>query len=181
MARILIREWALDVETVELSFPPGPELFKLNPLGQVPILVRDDETAVYPTLMVLEELHVMHVGPDGTMDRQQRQFLLTILQAGDAFVAARYQEWTGLGPTGPNTIGYDPAERNLTRFASVLDHLEQMGLPEGITLPGVALASILLWSDARGGPDWRSRQQLGQLVDGLSVRPSFQATTPPAF
>jgi glutathione S-transferase len=36
MARVLIEEWALPVDPDEWTFPPPEELFRLNPLGQVP-------------------------------------------------------------------------------------------------------------------------------------------------
>ena len=55
MARVCIREWALPVEEAEVAFPPPPETFAVNPLGQVPLLTVGDE-AVFPTLLILERL-----------------------------------------------------------------------------------------------------------------------------
>ena len=178
MARVLVREWGLPVETEELGFPPPDELFDLNPLGQVPVLRLSDGRCLAPTLIVLEHL-ALSAGHAKHIDRQQ---LLTILQAGDAMVSAKYQDWSGLGPVRPNAVGYDPGERNMARFHRVLDWAETGlaagAIPTGIVPSGVALACLLLWLDARGGPDWRSRRRLDALVSSLERRPSFRDTAP---
>src|SRR5688572_23165989 len=110
MARVIVREWALPVEEIECPFPPPPEFFEKTPLGQVPVLLIDG-VAVFPTLLVLERLWTMAGNPaHAYRPDQDRQVLLTILQAGDALVAALYQDWAGLRPVGPNHIGYDPGE-----------------------------------------------------------------------
>ena len=147
----------------------------------MPALVREDGTSLFPTLIILEELWARAGSRSECYDPRDRQRLLTTLQAGDAFVAARYQDWTGLGPVRENIIGYDLAKRNLERFSSVLDWLELSEPAPGITLQNVALACILLWSDARGGPNWRYRKKLASLVDSLATRESFLKTQPPAF
>ena len=91
MARVCIREWALPVEEAEVAFPPPPETFAVNPLGQVPLLTVGDE-AVFPTLLILERLWSMAGRPRAAYDdARDRQVLVTLLQAGDALVAAYYQ------------------------------------------------------------------------------------------
>jgi hypothetical protein len=42
----------------------------------------------------------------------------------------------------------------------------------------VAVACLLLWSDARGGPAWWEHDGLAALVDGLAARESFRETKP---
>ena len=116
MARVLVREWRLPIEEREVRFPPPDELFESNPLGQVPVLVLGDER-VFPTLIVLERLWALAGAPASAYAPEgERQLLLTTLQAGDALVAALYQRWAGLGPSGANSIGYDPGARNLARL-----------------------------------------------------------------
>jgi glutathione S-transferase len=180
MARVLAREWSLPVVEVEHRFPPPPELFDLNPLGQVPVLRIGEET-VFPTFLVLERLWDMAGRPAGAYDpAHDRQLLLTILLAGDALVSALYQGWSGLGPVGTNHIGYDPAERHLDRFDSAIGWAQgRLRAPPGqITLPDTALACLLLWSDARGGPAWSQHRGLVARIEALDVRPSFAATRP---
>ncbi|MGI9395680.1 MAG: glutathione S-transferase family protein [Boseongicola sp.] len=181
MARVLVFELGLDVEATELSFPPPRDLFELNPLGQVPTLVLPDGKSLFPTLIILEYLWRSAGSPNLAYDPDaERQLLLTVLQAGDALVAAKYQYWTGLGPEKENTIGYDPAERHLLRFSSFLNWLETQNedLNQGLTLVNVALACILLWAEARGGPDWRENTKIQGVVDDLAQRTSFTETEP---
>ena len=180
MARVWIREWALAVEEVEVGFPPPPEIFAVNPLGQVPVLTVGDE-AVFPTLLILERLWSQAGKPEAAYDDvRDRQLLMTILQAGDALVAAFYQRWAGLGPVGPNLIGYDPAERHLARVRATLAWLEtRSGDLGAVTLPGTALACLLLWADARGGLGWPVPPGLGEMIGRLRERESFRATQPP--
>jgi glutathione S-transferase len=185
MGRVLVREWDLPIREVEYPFPAPPELFEINPLGQVPALRVDGET-LYPTFLILERLWSMAGSSGGAYDPERdRQVLLVTLQAGDALAAALYQGWAGLQPVGPNYIGYDPAERNLARVGQVMAWLE--GRPEAredpgrITLPRIALACLLLWSEARDGPLWPEHEGLWQSVRSLEARPSFTSTVPRAW
>ena len=185
MARVLVREWNLPVQEIEHSFPPPPELFEITPLGQVPVLLIEGE-AVFPTILVLERLWAMAGNPqDVYRPEHDRQLLLTILQAGDALVAALYQGWSGLRMVGPNHIGYDPAERHLTRFRQSLTWFESRvpayANQDEVALPEVALACLLLWSNARGGPNWEKHIHLVQMVQRMEKRPSFIATIPPTW
>lgn len=178
MARIFVREWALPVAEEEWPFPPPPELFELNPLGQVPVLVAGLDR-VFPTFEVLVRLWQMAGSPpDAWQPERERQTLLTVLAAGDALVAARYQRWAGLRQVEPNHVGYDPGARHMARFESVIAWTAGNRLRDGLTLPGVAAACLLLWSDARGGPAWRGHRTLERLVGALAARDSFGQTEP---
>ena len=180
MARVLLREWSLPIAEEELPFPPPPDWFDVNPPGQVPVLRSGDEV-VFPTLLVLERLWELAGRPAEAYDPgRDRQRLLVTLQAGDALVAALYQGWTGLRPMAENHIGYDPATRNLHRVAHALDWIEERTGPDGdlVALPSVALACLVLWSEARGGPARPHRPGLDRLVGRLELRPSFAVTQP---
>jgi len=185
MGRVLIREWSLPVEEAEQPFPLPADWFQTNPLGQVPVLALGEER-IFPTFLILERLWELAGRPAAAyLPALDRQILLTTLQAGDALASAAYIKWTGLGPVGPNHIGYDIAPRNYERAHATLDwlaaHRRAGRLREGVTLPGVALAAIVLWTDAREGLDWRRHAELAALVDRLASRPSFQATQPRAW
>jgi glutathione S-transferase len=179
MARVLVREWGLPVAEEEAPFPPPDWLFELNPLGQVPVLVIGGER-VFPTFVILERLWRMAGTPaDAYAPDAERQLLVTVLHAGDALVGALYQRWAGLGAVGQNHIGYDPGERHLARFESVLAWLSSDNrLRDGPNLPAVAVGCLLLWSDARGGPAWWRHERLDGLVSGLAGRASFRQTQP---
>jgi glutathione S-transferase len=185
MARVMVREWNLPVEEIEYPFPPPPELFEITPLGQVPVLLIEGE-AVFPSFLVLERLWAMAGHPaHAYRPDQDRQLLLTILQAGDALVAALYQGWAGLRPVGPNHIGYDPAKRHLARFRQSLAWFEAR-LPgranqNELALSDLALACLLLWSEVRGGPGWQGHNGLELMVRRVEQRPSFVVTRPPPW
>jgi glutathione S-transferase len=181
MTRLLVREWALPVEERELPFPPPPDLFDTTPMGQVPVLRIGAET-LFPTLIVMERLWEMASRPPAYDPGRDRQRLLVTLQMGDALVAALYIGWTGLRPTGPNHIGYDLAARHMERMAHTLDWLEAgAGAGHVLHLPDVALACLVLWSEARGGPARPFHPRIDAAVGRLAARPSFQATLPPAW
>jgi len=180
MAQVLVREWRLPVTEAELpSFPPAEAFFAENPLGQVPVLAIGGER-LFPTLIVLERLWRMGGSPEEAYRPDaERQFLATLLGGGDALVAATYQRWAGLGPVGPNHVGFDPGARNLARFVAVLDWADEGGrIREGVTLPGVALACLLAWSGARGGPATRTSARIAEIVADLGERESFRETRP---
>ncbi len=189
MARVLVHEWSLPVTPVEWTFPPAPELFEHNPLGQVPVLTIDGH-ALFPTFLVLERLWEMAGRPAAAYDPERdRQRLLVTLAMLDALVAAYYQGWTGLQRVGTDYIGYDPGERNLARVERVMAWLEADWPPPsedgGVTLPAVATACFALWADARhplGRPlDWRRHPRLAAEVERLAQRPSFKDTLPREF
>jgi glutathione S-transferase len=178
IGRVLIREWALPVEEEIVPFGAPAPVAALNPLGQVPVLVLGG-APLFPALPVVERLwELAGARPAAYMPERERQTLATILAGGDALVSALYQRWAGLRSEGPNNLGFDPATRGFARFEAVLDWLEAGRLREGLTVPGVAIASFLLWSDARGGPAWWGRPLLEALVAALSERESFRATRP---
>jgi glutathione S-transferase len=178
MCRVLVSEWSLPVQTIELAFPSTDELRALNPLGQVPVLLRDDGTSLFPTVLIMEELWRMAGSPETAYRNGDRQTLLTVLLATDAYAAACYQKWSGLRPVARNALGFDLGQRQRDRVVAVLDWVERGGVRPGVTLPGVALACLCLWADAREGLDWRRRPRLAAVIDGLAARDSFARTQP---
>ena len=103
---------------------------------------------------------------------QDDQTLAVLLAMGDALGAINNQDWAGLGPARKNLIGYDPAERNTERVQWSLDWLESRASPAGFMPPAlsvqdIALACIILWTEARGGFPWRGRPNLEALVASL--------------
>ena len=190
MVRVLARELALAMEEVEVTaFPPPPEFFALNPLGQVPVLVRDGEP-LFPTEIALGALIEATPGAStppglqaGNAGPVDRQLVAVILSLGDQIAALRYREWAGLAPSGPNRLGFDLDERAQERIAATLDWLEtRIGVAglggDGLCLADIALACLLLWTESRGPIPWRGRPGIEAMVDRLAMRDSFAATAP---
>jgi glutathione S-transferase len=176
------------------EFPPGPEYFAVNPLGQVPAL-EDRGHSFFPTRSVLE--HIVRTAqnsprPHGEVSIEIRRLahsesddqLFTVLLAmGDMLVAVQYRKWAGLVPQGPNHLNYQPVERDMERVYRTLDWLEkQIGddgfFPSQICVQDIVLACLILWTESRGPIDWRGRPKLEAVLAKLRVRPSFVDTAP---
>lgn len=194
--RVLIRELSLSVEEVEITeFPPRDEYFQINPLGQAPALETEGGVR-FPTRFIIDFLldlprpaSLLIKPPVAPAVRrspevwEDDQALAVILAMGDALAAIKYQRWAGLLPSGPNLIGFDPAERHADRVRQTLDWLEANATPSGF-LPGllsaqdIALSCLALWTEARGGFPWRGRPNLETIVAACEARPSFIETQP---
>lgn len=192
IVRILVQEHGIAVTTQEITeFPPPPKLQAINPMWQVPVLIDRGET-LFPTRIVIDAL-LDHAAPGNPeiarlvarpgQTRADEQVLAVILSMGDALVAHHYLDWAGFGPTGKNTLGYAPAQRNMLRVLATLDWLEARLSPQGfhpetISVQDIALAVFILWTESRGPIDWHGRPKIAALVARLDQRPSFVATAP---
>jgi glutathione S-transferase len=191
MIRVLARELSLSMDEIEVTeFPPPPEFFALNPLGQVPVLVRDG-AAHFPTDIALSVLTGEAVSRkdvpaglrDAAPDLARRQLLAVILSLGDQLAALRYRDWAGLVASGRNRLGFDIDRRAEERIAATLDWLEARAgaagfRDDGIGLADIALSCLLLWTESRGPVPWRGRPGIEAIVSHMSNRASFAATVP---
>ncbi|WP_162914081.1 glutathione S-transferase family protein [Taklimakanibacter lacteus] len=192
IVRVLACEHAVALREVEIgSFPPPERLLDINPLGQVPVLVADG-VAYFPTRIAIEALLARVIEPGKgvatTIARRRAparddQDMAVILAMGDALAAHHYARWAGVGPVAENQLGFDPAQRNMTRALRTLDWLEKR-MEEGCFQPGIlsvqdiALACFILWTESRGPIAWRERPQIERLIGNLESRASFIATRP---
>ena len=188
--RVLIVEHALPVTLHEITTFPPPDLMALNPMGHVPVLVRDG-IARFPTGIAITALlqgiansasvATAIARPAQALDDDQT--LAVIFAMGDALVAHHYLDWAGFGPVSRNRLGFAPPERNMLRVTTTLDWLEARigadGFQPGIiAVQDIALACLLLWTESRGPIAWRGRPRIEALVAKLQSRPSFSATEP---
>jgi glutathione S-transferase len=191
MARVLILEHDLPVTLREITaFPPPDDYLAINPLGHVPVLVRDGQS-LFPTRIVLDDL-LSHVPQAGEVANSvtrpghalgDEQVMAVVLTMGDALAAHHYALWAGIGPVSRNRLGFDPAQRNMVRVLATLDWLERrigpMGFhPRMISVQDIALACLILWTESRGAIDWRGRPGIEAMVARLQQRPAFTATAP---
>lgn len=98
--------------------------------------------------------------------------LAVILAMGDAVAAQHYALWAGIGPGGPNRLGFDPASRNMVRVLTTLDWLEaRMGTegvhPGVISVQDVGLACLVLWNGSRGEIAWLGRPRIEAMIHKL--------------
>jgi glutathione S-transferase len=194
MARVLLREFGIECSEEEIrEFPPPAGFFDINPLGQVPVL-EDHGKRFFPTHVVLAHILDIAARAERTGDlsprlfrdashREDEQLMTVLLAMSDMLATAKYQIWAGLDAVQENSLGFNPAERNMERVYRTLDWLEKRATergfwPDVISPHDVVLACIILWSEARGTIAWRGRPRLEGIVARLAERPSFAATAP---
>jgi glutathione S-transferase len=194
MVRVLARELGQNMEEIVVDdFPPDPDLMRINPLGQVPVLVIGQD-ARFPTDIALAALgdaaHQSAPVPAplrlSGYDLAHRQGLSVLLGLGDQIVARQYRLWAGVVSSGQNRLGFDLDQRAMVRIETTLNWLESRATPHGfdpagLSLPDIALACILLWTESRGPIPWRGRPRLEGIVEAMSRRDSFAATVPPPY
>jgi glutathione S-transferase len=196
MARISLRELRLDFhESMIESFPPPDDFFRLNPLGQVPVL-EDGGHAYFPTMPVLRHIFgkagpvAGHPGSfaaalarEGS-EEADLQVLDVLISFSDFVAATQYIKWSDMQPGHRNRLGFRTVDRNSDRIRNTLDWLEHQVSGDGfwpgiISAQDVVLACILLWTESRGPIEWRGRPGLERLVAKLRGRQSFRETEPP--
>src|SRR5690606_35797324 len=191
MLRVMARELGLAMEEREIiEFPPSAEFFDLNPLGQVPVVLVDGHPH-FPTEIAMEAMadKAATAKPVSTplclsaYPLADRQLLTVILALGDQIAGVQYRAWAGLAPVGDNRLGFDIDMRARERIAATLDWLEARARPAGfldggLSLPDIAIACLILWTESRGPIPWRGRPRLEALIDRLALRQSFRETSP---
>lgn len=173
VVRVLVREWDVPTDEVLLPFPLPEAFFDLSPLGQVPVLVTDNST-IFPTPAI-----IAHLTERTKQEAYDTQLLAAVLSWTDTLVAAFYQEWAGLEPAeGTNSLGFDPASRNLERVSPFLDWVApRLNLAQP-SAPEYALACVLWWIESRRPVEWRGRTKIDTLFAEIEARQSFQDTVP---
>ncbi|MEX0302532.1 MAG: glutathione S-transferase N-terminal domain-containing protein [Leisingera sp.] len=177
IVRILIQEWKLPVVCTEVCFPLPPEIDALTPLGQVPLLLREGQQALFPTLNIIECLSRFAAeGGEFQYSGQTRETLVVALSAGDSLAQAAYQHWSGLGPVSDNGLGFEPGARNLDRFTRSVRWLAENAEAEKIVC--LAVAVFLYWARDRKVADLDLDDACIGRFETFFSRPSFKATIP---
>lgn len=176
IVRVLIAAWGLPVALREVGFPLPKAVDALTPMGQVPLLLRGDAPPIFPTLLIIEHLAAM--APKGAPFpiTGERARLVVALTAGDALAQAAYIGWAGLGPVGPNVLGFDLRDRLVRRFNGVAGWLAQQAPPDTVT--GLALAVLLDWARSRGVEGVAAEAPALRDILELLERPEVAATAP---
>lgn len=186
-ARVVLAEKKIDYDwVIDPPSAPGSSVPKYNPLARIPVLVLDDETAIFDSPVIVEYLD--NLSPNNKLFPQPNRERIDVkrweaLADGvlDAAVAIRLEM---LRPEGERSDNWMNRQREV--IANALDamarQLEEsawcMGTP--FTFADVALGCALGYLDFRFPEfDWRGRHaNLAKLYDKLMQRPSFADTAP---
>ena len=162
------------------------EVFRLNPLGKVPVLILDDGLALFDSSVICEHLDGLHAGRKLIPTEPRARLLSLRLQAlaqglCDAGIAVRHET-----ERRPEPYRY-PAMRDgqTLKLTTAYDFLEGEELIAGVARPDfdpvcigqVALATALSWLEFRGLPAFEpGRQRLAAWYRAVQRRPSMLAT-----
>jgi glutathione S-transferase len=192
--RATLIELGVAHEAIELASYPPAGIAELTPALQVPVL-EDGGRRLFGSSLIREYLHATYADgayPAALVRDGHRwgdaQVLTAITSLTESLVHYFHSKWAGVGPTGENRLGVDPAERDMERAISLLDWLEGEAGPDGFW-PGVfspadmALSAAVLWTEAREEIAWRrssdrGRPKLERIVAQADARESFRRTAP---
>lgn len=160
------------------------EVFALNPLGKVPVLIVDDELVLFDSSVICEYLDTLHAAPP-LIPREPRARLLALrrqaLATGmaDAGITARWE-----AERRPEALRWPPMlQGQLEKIAAACDVLEQEFGERGPNdaspdIGDIAIATALSWIEFRDVyPFANGRPRLSAWYRRFSERPSMQATT----
>jgi glutathione S-transferase len=159
------------------------DVFRVNPLGKVPVLVLADGSALFDSHVICEYLDGLHAGPrliPAELSDRLPCLRLQALAQGicDAGIAVRHET-----VRRPEAYRY-PAMRDgqLEKLAASYDFLEREwarrpALEPGVDIGQIAIATALSWIAFRGLPDFeQGRPRLSAWFRAFTQRPSMLAT-----
>ena len=157
----------------------NPEVFAVNPLGKVPVLVTPEAGAIFDSLVICDYLDGLHDGrrliPAEGSARWQALRLHAIAQGlCDAGIALRWETLRR-----PEHLRYPPlSEGQTAKLVESFDVLERNeSFEEPVHIGHIGLATALAWLEFRNLPDFRTgRPRLTHWYEAFSRRPSMQAT-----
>ncbi len=155
------------------------DVFAVNPLGKVPVLVLDDGFAVFDSSVICAYLDRLHDGPKLVPEDGRARFSALRLQAladglSDAGIAVRWE--TERRPEG---LRYPPLrDGQLAKLIAGYDFIERRDSLEGpVNVGHIALATSLSWLEFRDLPSFKEgRPRLTAWYEAFINRPSMMAT-----
>jgi glutathione S-transferase len=155
------------------------EVFALNPLGKVPVLICDDRTVLFDSSVICEYLDGLQQGRKLFPASSAQRFLALRTQAiamgiADAGIAVRWET-----ERRPEAVRWAPLRDGyLQKIAASCDFLEGHIDPEKeLDIGDIALATALSWIAFRRVYDFQAEHpRLGSWYQQISKRPSMVAT-----
>lgn len=156
-----------------------------NPLGLVPVLVRDDGSALFDSPVIAEYLDTLKAPALIPSSGEPRWEVLQLAALADGILdqcVARTMELRRPGSQQSAEVN----KRREVKIARAIEFAEEHGtggayLAGGrLTLADIAMATALEYIDFRYPHDWRSpNPRLAAWHEGIGARPAFVATRPP--
>ena len=173
------------IETGVTVAAANPDLVRLSPIGQIPVLVTNAGDAVHDSRVIIDHFCDL-AGRDDLLPRRgpARTRVLTqqAIGQGLADAAVGFRNETAQRPPALHWQAW--LERMKLRAETALDTLETSWPPElaRVTVGSIAVAVVLSYLDYRF-KEWawrRTRPQLGRFHEAFSGRRSMRQTALPA-
>ncbi|MGO4701976.1 glutathione S-transferase family protein [Dyella sp. 2RAB6] len=153
-------------------------VYAVNPLGKVPVLLRDDGSVLFDSNVICEYLDGLHDGPKLIPAQATAHYGVLLIQAlaqgiSDAGIAARWDI-----ERRPEALRWPVlVEAYREKIAATCDYLEREFDVDAVDLGAIALATALSWIEFREVYDFRVRRpRLAAWYERFAQRPSMRAT-----
>lgn len=185
-ARILIQEKKLPCEFIVAdAWAADSPVPALNPLGKVPVLMRDDQTALFDSPVIVEYLDALKPPAWLPAVGEARWEMLRWQALADGLLdAAVIRFLESRRPAAQQST--DNIRRQEEKIARAIEftarHLpkDPWLMSDHFTLADLAMGVALEYTDFRYPHDWRGRHpRLGEWLAAISARPAFVETRPP--
>jgi len=173
---------ASQLEVVHQETSPtvrNPEVFAQNPLGKVPVLLREGASAIFDSDVICAYFDTLHEGPRLIPGGGEARWKALRLQAAaqgiaDAGIALRWET-----VRRPVELRYPPLRDGYTgKLVATYDWLEKELEPgDPLHVGHIAVATALSWIAFRELPDFKAgHPRLTDWVDAFEARASMLAT-----
>lgn len=154
------------------------DVFALNPLGKVPVLVCEDGVVLFDSSVICDYLDGLHHDDKLIPSAAPRRLQALLKQAlamglADAGIAARWES-----QRRPEALRWPPLlEGHLQKVIAACDYLEANVPDERVDIGDIALATALSWIEFRQVHDFQpGRPRLSAWYRRFCARPSMTAT-----
>jgi glutathione S-transferase len=183
--RVLLKEKNIACEfAVADAWAADSPIPAMNPLGKVPVLVRDDGSVLFDSPLIAEYLDSLKDEPLIPVSGEARWEVLrwhALAQGMLDVVVVRLLESRRGEKMTPEIIA-----RQEGKIAAVLKYADTQRkdgpyiCQNRLTLADISMAIALEYTDFRYAHDWRSRHpRLAEWLKAMSLRSSFLETQPP--
>jgi glutathione S-transferase len=156
------------------------DVFALNPLGKVPVLIGGDGEVIFDSCVICEYLDALHGGAKLIPSDPERRYRALRHQAiatgiADAGIAVRWET-----ERRPEAVRWAPLrDGQLLKIIAACDFLEaHLDDRKAIDIGDIALATALSWIEFRGVYAFQqARPRLSFWYTQFCARPSMLATT----
>lgn len=186
--RILLREKGVPCEFVQAdAWAADSPVPRLNPLGKVPVLERDDGSALYDSPVILEYLDSLKppalLAPAG----EERWAMLRLQALADGILDATVTRLLESRRPQPqqSSENIKRQEEKIARalaFADSMPKGEAYLMQNRFSVADLCLGVALEYVDFRYPHDWRGKHpRLALWLAGIGTRPAFAETIPPGM